>query len=55
MTIKEAILISLEEINRLTNYNEVCNNIIAKEYYNFKDNKTPSATISALLGQFIRN
>jgi hypothetical protein len=55
MKLKEAILISLEEINELTNYNEVCNHIIAKKYYDFKDNKTPSATISALLGHFIRN
>lgn len=55
MTIKEAILLSLEELNKVTNYNEVCNHIIAKKYYDFKDNKTPSATISAMLGHFIKN
>lgn len=55
MTIKEAILLSLEELNKVTNYNEVCNHIIANKYYDFKDNKTPSATISAMLGHFFKN
>ncbi|MCX2741176.1 hypothetical protein [Pontibacter anaerobius] len=54
MTVKEAILKSLDEINALTNYMEVCNHIIANKYYDFKDAKTPQATVSALLGDFIR-
>ncbi|WP_091087931.1 hypothetical protein [Flavobacterium gillisiae] len=54
MTIKEAILRSLEDIVNLTNYNEVTNHIITKNYYDFKEAKTPNATISALLGDFIR-
>lgn len=54
MTIKEAILKSLDEIGRLTNYNDLTNHIISKKYYDFKDAKTPTATISALLGDFIR-
>lgn len=54
MTIKEAILKSLEDIGKLTNYTEVTNHIIEKNYYDFKDAKTPSATISALLGDFVR-
>ena len=54
MTIKEAILKSLDEIGKLTNYTEVTNHIIAKNYYDFKDAKTPPATISALLGDFVR-
>lgn len=54
MTIKEAILKSLEEIGGLTNYNDVTNHIISKKYIDFKDAKTPSATVSALLGDFIR-
>ena len=54
MTIKEAILKSLEDIGKLTNYNEVTNHIIANNYYDFKDEKTPPATISALLGDFVR-
>jgi uncharacterized protein len=55
MTLKEAVLKSLEENNGLTNYLEVCNNIIDKKYYEFGAAKTPSATVSALLGDFIRN
>jgi uncharacterized protein len=55
MTLKEAVLKSLEEINGLTNYLEVCNHIIDKKYYDFGVAKTPSATVSALLGDFIRN
>lgn len=55
MTIKEAIIKSLEDINALTNYMEVCNHIITKGYYNFKTAKTPTATVSALLGDFIRS
>lgn len=54
MTLKEAVILSLEELNNLTNYNEVCKYIIAKNYYNFNNSKTPAATISAILGDFIR-
>lgn len=54
MTLKEAILKSLDEINELTNYIEVCNHIIDRKYYDFGNEKTPSGTISALLGDFIR-
>lgn len=54
MTIKEAILKSLEDIGGLTNYNNVTNHIISKKYYDFKEAKTPTATVSALLGDFIR-
>ncbi|MBW6491970.1 MAG: hypothetical protein K0B15_12335 [Lentimicrobium sp.] len=55
MKLKEAVLRSLEEINGLTNYLEVCNHIIAKSYYDFGAAKTPASTVSALLGDFIRN
>lgn len=54
MTIKEAILKSLEDINGLTNYMEVYENIVKNKYYDFGLAKTPAATISALLGDFIR-
>jgi len=54
MTIKEAILKSLEDINDVTNYMAVHDNIINKRYYDFKEAKTPPSTISALLGDFIR-
>lgn len=33
----------------------IYHHIIAKSYYDFKEAKTPAATISALLGDFIRN
>lgn len=55
MTLKEAILRSLDEINRLTNYLEVYNHIVEKKYYDFGTAKTPGSTISAVLGDFIRN
>lgn len=55
MTIKEAILKSLDDINDLTNYLEVCNHIVEKRYYDFGSAKTPSATISAVLGSFVRD
>jgi hypothetical protein len=54
MTIKEAILQSLDELNSVTNYLEVYNHIVSKKYYDFKDAKTPASTVSALLGDFIR-
>lgn len=55
MTLREAVLQSLEDINGVTNYLAVCNHIIAKNYYDFGSAKTPSSTISAVLGDFIRN
>jgi hypothetical protein len=55
MTLKEAILKSLEEINDLTNYMDVYNHIVRNNYYDFGPAKTPASTISALLGDFIRN
>jgi uncharacterized protein len=54
MTVKEAILKSLDEIKSVSNYMEVCDHIIGKRYYDFKDAKTPHATVSAQLGDFIR-
>ena len=55
MTIKEAILKSLDEINGLANYLEVCNHIVNKVYYDFGETKKPEMTISAQLGNFIRD
>jgi hypothetical protein len=55
MTIKEAILKSLDEIGGLTTYMEVHDHIIKNSYYDFGTAKTPPSTISALLGDFIRN
>lgn len=54
MTIKEAILKSLDDINKLTNYSEICTHIIMNKYIDFGAARTPEATVSALLGDFIR-
>ena len=54
MTIKEAILRSLEDLQKILTHNEIYEHIIDKNYYNFGDAKTPASTISALLGDFIR-
>lgn len=55
MTLKESVLKSLEDINKVTNYLVVLNHINEKNYYDFGVAKTPAATISAVLGDFIRN
>jgi len=55
MTLKEAVLKSLEDINDITNYLAVLNHIIGKNYYDFSGAKTPGSTVSAILGDFIRN
>lgn len=55
MTIKEAIFQSLSDIKSISNYTDIYEHIINKEYYDFKAAKTPTSTISALLGDFIRN
>lgn len=54
MTIKEAILKSLEDLNKLANSMEICDHILAMKYCEFAG-KTPASTVSAQLGDFIRN
>lgn len=54
-TIKDAILASLEDIHALVTYKQICKHIIDNKYYNFGIAKTPASTISASLGDFIRN
>ncbi|VBB48160.1 conserved hypothetical protein [uncultured Paludibacter sp.] len=54
MTLKESVIKSLEDIGEITNYAAVVTNIIEKKYYDFSASKTPGATISAVLGDFIR-
>ncbi|MFW2378096.1 HTH domain-containing protein [Aliarcobacter butzleri] len=53
MTVKEAILNTLEKLNRQVTYQEVTNYIKSNKLYE-SDGKTLEATISALLGDFIR-
>jgi len=55
MTIKEAILKSLKDLKKLSTHNDIYEHIIKEHYYNFGNAKTPHATVSALLGDFIRH
>lgn len=55
MTIKEATLQSLDDMKKPSTYKEIYNNIESKEYYNFGKTIRPTATVSAMLGDFIRN
>ena len=54
MTLKEAVLKNLEDMNDITNYLAVLSHINDKNYYNFGGAKTPGSTLSAALGDFIR-
>jgi hypothetical protein len=53
MTVKEAILETLEKLNKQLTYQEVTNYIKDNKLYE-SDGKTLEATVSALLGDFIR-
>ena len=55
MTVKEAILKSLEDLIVPVYNVEVLNHIIERKYYEFLKGKTPAATISAQLGDYIRS
>ncbi len=55
MTIKEAILKSLEYIKEPSDTDIIYNHIVEKRYYEFTKGRTPKKTISAQLGDFIRN
>ena len=48
MTIKEAILKSLEERKFLSTHWDILKHIQQNNYYDFKEAKTPESTISAL-------
>jgi hypothetical protein len=54
MTIKAAILKSLDELKTKANSSQIYNYIIKYSYYDFQNAKTPKSTISAQLGEFIR-
>jgi len=55
MTLKEAILSSLSDLKKVTNYQEVYQQIIKKSYHDFGATQRPTASVSAQLGNFIRN
>ncbi|WP_228126531.1 HNH endonuclease [Candidatus Marinarcus aquaticus] len=48
-TLYNAILKSLEELNEPSSYKDVYKHIILNNYYGFKEAKTPSRTVNALL------
>ena len=52
MTIKEAVLKSLDEIQKPIGSFELCDYILSKKYVEFKG-KTPHNTVSAHLTDFI--
>lgn len=52
--IKEAILQSLEDLKEPSNHRDILAHIQDKKYYSFDWGKTPDATVSAQLGDFIR-
>ena len=54
MTVKEAILKSLEEMKKFVTHWDILKHIQKNSYYDFATAKTPESTISALLGDFIR-
>ncbi len=55
MTIKEAILKSLNDLKSMANNGQLYDFITKNNYYDFGNAKTPKSTISAQLGEFIRN
>ena len=54
MTIKEAILKSMEEIQKPTHYKDILKHIQENKYYDFSGSKTPDLTISGALTGFIQ-
>lgn len=54
MTIKEAILKTLDELVQPANHKAVFKHINNNNYYKFEAGRTPESTISAELGNFIR-
>lgn len=53
MTVKEAIVKSLEELKKVANSVELCDYIVKNKYADFTG-RTPAGTVSAQLGDFIR-
>ena len=54
MTVKEAVLKSLEDLKGLSTHLEVYDHLTKSGYYTFTNNKTPANYVSAVLGNFIR-
>lgn len=55
LTLYDAIIQCLDEIKVPANYMDVYKKIIEHKLYDFGNGKTPASTVSAYLGNFIRN
>jgi len=53
MTLKEAILKSLEELNKPIIYMDIYNHIVERNYFDFGNSKTPFLSVSGVLTDFI--
>ena len=53
MTLKEAVIKTLEDLSKPANYKEVYDFIITNKIYNFTDAKTPETWVNAVLSTFI--
>ncbi|MDO9038302.1 MAG: hypothetical protein Q7U59_08155 [Lutibacter sp.] len=54
MTLKEAVLKSLEDLNKPSIYMEIYNQIVEKQYFDFGKAKTPYLSVSGVLTGFIQ-
>jgi hypothetical protein len=54
MTLKEAVLKSLDDINKPSIYMDIYNHIVDRKYYDFGDAKTPHFSVSGILTGFIQ-
>ncbi len=54
MTLKEAVLISLADLDKPATYMDIYNNIVSKQYYDFGTSKTPNMSVSGVLTDFIQ-
>ena len=54
MTLKEAVLKTLGELDKPTIFNDLYKIIVAKNYYDFGNSKTPALSVSGVLTGFIQ-
>lgn len=53
--LKLVVLRSLKEINKPATYEMIYQHILENNYYDFSNTKTPQNSISAALGNLVRN
>ncbi len=54
MTLKEAVLKSLEELKKPSIYMDIYNHIEQNKYFNFGNSKTPYLSVSGVLTDFVQ-